>query len=82
MAPTDMTRSWWRRRSIASRSGAPTDARAPPGMCLDKGYDYDNTRELVREFGSRRGSARGEEAQAIKREAGYRARTLGRGTDT
>ena len=20
-------------------------------MCLDKGYDYDNTRELVREFG-------------------------------
>ena len=23
----------------------------PQGMCLDKGYDYDDTRELVREFG-------------------------------
>src|SRR6516162_6789508 len=47
----------------------------PQGMCLDKGYDYDNTRELVREFGfTAHVRARGEEAQAIKREAGYRAR--------
>ena len=44
----------------------------PQGMCLDKGYDYDNTRELVREFGFTRTCAWGEEAQAIKREAGYR----------
>ena len=22
----------------------------PQGMCLDKGYDYDETRDLVREF--------------------------------
>ena len=27
----------------------PTPER-PQGMCLDKGYDYDDTRELVREF--------------------------------
>ena len=48
---------------------------AEPGMCLDKGYDYDNTRELVAEFGfTAHVRARGEEAQAIKREAGYRAR--------
>ena len=47
----------------------------PQGMCLDKGYDYDNTRELVREFGfTAHVRARGEEAQAIKREAGFRAR--------
>jgi transposase len=45
------------------------------GLCLDKGYDYDDIRELVAEFafiGHVR--ARGEEAQAIKREAGYKAR--------
>lgn len=48
---------------------------APQGLCLDKGYDYDNTRELVREFGfTAHVRARGEEAQAIKREAGFRAR--------
>ena len=28
----------------------PTE-EAPQGMCLDKGYDYDDTRELVAEFG-------------------------------
>ena len=48
---------------------------APQGLCLDKGYDYADTRELVREFGfTAHVRARGEEAQAIKREAGYRAR--------
>jgi transposase len=47
----------------------------PQGMCLDKGYDYDDTRELVREFGfTAHVRARGEEAKALKREAGYRAR--------
>jgi putative transposase len=48
---------------------------APQGLCLDQGYDYANTRELVREFGfTAHVRARGEEAQAIKREAGFRAR--------
>ena len=47
----------------------------PQGMCLDKGYDYDRVRDLVREFGyTAHIRARGEEAQAIKREAGFKAR--------
>ena len=49
--------------------------RNPQGMCLDKGYDYDNVRELVKEFGyTAHIKARGEEAQAIKRQAGFKAR--------
>ena len=44
-------------------------------MCLDKGYDYDDTRELVEEFGfTAHVRARGEEAQALKTEAGFKAR--------
>jgi putative transposase len=47
----------------------------PQGMCLDKGYDYDDTRELVQEFGfTAHLRARGEEAKALKREAGFKAR--------
>ena len=47
----------------------------PQGMCLDKGYDYDDTRELVEEFGfTAHVRARGEEAKALKREAGFKAR--------
>jgi len=39
----------------------------PQGLCLDKGYDYDNVRDLVKEFGyTAHIKARGEEAQAIK----------------
>lgn len=45
------------------------------GMCLDKGYDYGEVYELLIEFGfTAHVRARGEEAQAIKREAGYKAR--------
>ena len=45
------------------------------GMCLDKGYDYDRVRELLAEFGyTAHVRARGEEAQAIKREAGFKSR--------
>jgi transposase len=47
----------------------------PQGMCLDKGYDYDDTRELVREFGfTAHVRARGEEAVELKKEAGQKAR--------
>ncbi len=47
----------------------------PQGMCLDKGYDYDEVRGLLRAFGfTAHIRARGEEAKAIKREAGFRAR--------
>ena len=42
---------------------------------MDRGYDYEEVRELVKEFGyTAHILARGEEAQAIKRQAGYKAR--------
>ncbi len=48
---------------------------SPRGMCLDKGYDYDDTRELVQELGfTAHVRVRDEEAKAIKREAGSKAR--------
>jgi putative transposase len=48
---------------------------APQGLCMDKGYDYDEVREIVKSFGfTAHIRARGEEAQAIKRKAGFRAR--------
>ena len=47
----------------------------PQGMCMDKGYDYEEVRETVREFGfTAHMRSRGEEAQARKREAGFKAR--------
>jgi putative transposase len=50
-------------------------AERPQGMGLDKGYDDDDTRELVREFGfTAHVRARGEEAKPWKREAGQKAR--------
>jgi transposase len=52
----------------------PTSAQ-PQGLCLDKGYDYDEVRALVAEFGfTAHIRTRGEEAHAIKHEAGFRAR--------
>lgn len=50
-------------------------AALPQGLCLDKGYDYKEVRELVAEFGfTAHIRARGEETAAIKQEAGVRAR--------
>lgn len=47
----------------------------PQGLCLDKGYDYDEVRRIVQEFGfTAHIHARGEEAKAIKQEAGFKAR--------
>ncbi len=44
-------------------------------LSMDKGYDSSEVRELVREFGyTAHIRARGEEAQAIKHEAGFKAR--------
>lgn len=49
--------------------------RRPQGLCLDKGYDYDEARDLAQAFGyTAHIRARGEEAQRIKRDAGFRAR--------
>jgi transposase len=47
----------------------------PQGLCLDKGYDYNEVRAIVAAFGfTAHIRTRGEEAQAIKREAGFKAR--------
>ena len=47
----------------------------PQGLCLDKGYDYEEIRALLAEFGyTAHIRCRGEEAQAIQREVGYKAR--------
>jgi putative transposase len=55
-------------------------AEESQGMCMDKGYDYDDTRELVKEFGfTAHIKARGEEAQAIKK-SGLQSTALGRRT--
>jgi putative transposase len=46
----------------------------PQGRCLDKGYDYDEVRDLLTEFGfTAHIRARGEEAKALKQEAGDKA---------
>ena len=45
------------------------------GVCLDKGYDYSEVYELLDEFGfTAHVRSRREEANAIKHEAGFRAR--------
>ena len=60
--------------SLVVKRPRPTKKR-PQGMCLDKGYDYEEVRETVREFGfTAHIWARGEEAQAMKRHAGVKAR--------
>lgn len=47
----------------------------PQGICLDKGYDYDEVREMVEEFGyTAHIRSRGEEARALRRRLGERAR--------
>jgi len=60
--------------SIPVKRPKPT-RKKPQGLCLDKGYDYDEVRDLVKEFGyTAHIRSRGEEAQAIKRKAGVKAR--------
>jgi len=60
--------------SIVVERPEPTQ-EAPQGMCLDKGYDFDEVRQLLAAFGfTAHIRARGEEAKAIRQEAGYKAR--------
>lgn len=60
--------------SIMAKRPKPKRNR-PQGLCLDKGYDFDEVRGLVKELGfTAHIRARGEEAVAIKQEAGFRAR--------
>ena len=47
----------------------------PQGLCLDKGYDCVEVRPTVDEFSfTAHIRSRGEEGEAIKREAGFKAR--------
>jgi putative transposase len=60
--------------SIPVERPEPTAAQ-PQGMCLDKGYDYDEVRAIVAAFGfTAHIRARGEEAQELKRKARAKAR--------
>jgi transposase len=62
------------RESIPVKRPAPTPA-TPQGMCLDKGDDDDEGRDWLAEFGfTAHIRARGEEAKALKQDAGFRAR--------
>jgi len=60
--------------SIPVERPEPTPGQ-PQGMCMDKGYDYEEVRQIVEEFGfTAHIKARGEEAKEIKRRAGFKAR--------
>lgn len=65
------------RATLAAQAGPrpqPTP-QAPQNLCLDKGYDFDEVREILAEFGSRPHiRARGEETPAKQQIPGYRAR--------
>jgi transposase len=62
------------RESLVVACPAPTDDQ-PQGMCLDKGYDYPEVRDILQEFGfTAHIRRRGAEAKAIQREAGFKAR--------
>ena len=50
-------------------------AAQPQGLCLDKGYDYAEVRATLTVFGfTAHIHARGQEAQALKRQAGFTVR--------
>lgn len=60
--------------SIVAERPKPSEEH-PQGMCLDKRYDYQEVRDILREFGfTAHIRPRGEEVQAIKRQAGFKAR--------
>ena len=60
--------------SLVVERPQPTTAQ-PQGLCLDKGYDYQEVRDILAAFGfTAHIRGRGEEAKALKHEAGHRAR--------
>ena len=61
-------------QGIVVERPVPTE-QAPQGLCLDKGYDYDEVRSLVEQFGfTAHIRTRGEEAAAMKKQSGFKAR--------
>lgn len=60
--------------SVPVKRPKPTRQK-PQGLCLDKGYDYDEVRDLAEEFGyTAHIRPVGEEAQTLKRKAGFKVR--------
>jgi putative transposase len=60
--------------SIPVERPEPTEEE-PQGMCLDNGYNYAEPKEIVAEFGfTAHVPKKPEEAQAVKRRAGRKAR--------
>jgi len=60
--------------SIPIERPEPT-AEEQQNLCLDKGYAYDEVREIVQEFGfTAHIPAKGQEAQQVKRKARHKAR--------
>src|SRR5437773_2642767 len=60
--------------SVVGARPVPT-AEQPQGLCMDKGYDFDEVRATVEEFGfTAHIRSCGEEARELKKEAGERAR--------
>ena len=60
--------------SIVVDRPQPTETE-PQGMCLDKGYDYDQVRDILAEFGfTAHIRSRGEDADEIAAQAGKKAR--------
>ncbi len=61
-------------QSIVVERPVPT-VEQPQGMCLDKGYDYDEVRLILAEFGfTAHIRSRGDEAKDLAQEAGKKAR--------
>lgn len=61
-------------KNIVVERPEPT-AEKPQGMCLDKGYDYQEVRDILIEFGfTVHIRSRGEEAKELAAEASKRAR--------
>ena len=60
--------------SLVVERPEPTEEE-PQGMCLDKGYDSEEVRATLAVFGfTAHSPARGQEARALKRQAGLTAR--------
>lgn len=70
----DMKMSRETLESIKAKRPKPTKKRKQ-NLCLDKGYDFNEVRELAKEFEfTLHLRSRGEEAKEIKKKAGHKAR--------
>lgn len=60
--------------SVPIKKPRPSRQR-PQNLCLDKGYDFDEVRDLAKEFRfTAHIRSRGEEAHSVRKSAGFKAR--------